>query len=145
MRLDWAIPCGSVTIDDNGNVTETEYLDFDTLEVEAFPSEAEIVVLIRAAGLPEDFLEDADRNVEAHLIGPGMEPLLSIDFELPSLEPGPGYREGWELNAKIPLVLQFTVRAEGTHELDLYIKGKLQPKSVFFQIRPAAKERSAER
>jgi hypothetical protein len=63
-----------------------------------------------------------------------MDPLLSIPFELPHGEPGPDYMPGWELNATVPLVIQFTPHAVGTHSLDLYVNNRVQSCSIFFQI-----------
>lgn len=134
MRLEWAIPCGSVRIENNGRVSAIEDFGFDTLVVDPFPSPVEFVALIRAVGLPGDFAEDADRIVEAYLLGPGMDPLVSIEFEIRSGEPSPDHMAGWEMNAVIPLFIRFTPHAEGTHSLDLYIHGRVQPCSIPLQI-----------
>jgi hypothetical protein len=135
MRLDWAIPCASARIEESGRVSAIEDFGFDTLWVDPFPSEVQFIVVIRAAGLPSDFLDEANRTIETHLLGPGMDALVSIDFELPTAVPGPGYMEGWELNVMVPLVIQFTPRAEGTHMLELYVRGRVQPCSIPLQIR----------
>lgn len=135
MRIDWAIPCGSVHIDEDGRVSAIRDPGFDTLWVDPFPSEVQFIVVLRIAGLPDDFNEEADRTVEAYLLGPGMDPLVSIEFELPAGEPGPDYMEGWELTAMVPLVIQFTPNAEGTHSLDLYLHSRVQNSSLFFHIR----------
>jgi hypothetical protein len=134
MRLEWAIPCGSVRIEDDGRVSAIEDFGFDTIIVDPFPSTIELIVLIRAVGLPDDFAEDADRTVDAFLLGPGMDPLLSLEFEIRSGEPRPGYLEGWEMNAVIPLFIEFTPRAEGTHSLDLYLHGRVQPCTVPLRV-----------
>ncbi len=134
MRIEWAIPCTSATVTDDGRVSGIEDFGFDTIEVDPFPSAVEFIALIRAAGLPDDFREAADRRVDAYLLGPGMDPLLSIPFELPHGEPGPGYKAGWELNATIPLVIQFTPHAVGTHSLELYVHTRHQNRSIFIQI-----------
>lgn len=134
MRLDWAIPCGSVRIEDDGRVSAIEDFGFDTIVVDPFPSPVELIVLIRAVGLPADFAGDADRIVEAYLLGPGMDALVSLDFEIRSGEPSPGYLEGWEMNAVIPLFIEFTPHAEGTHSLELYLHGRVQPCSVPLQV-----------
>lgn len=135
MRLDWAIPCASVRVENDGHVSAIEDFGFDTIWVDPFPSQVEFFLLIRAAGLPRDYANESDRTIEVHLLGPGLDPLLSLDFELPASEPGPNHTEGWELTATIPLLVQFTPRAEGTHSLDLYVHGRLQPCSVPFRIR----------
>jgi hypothetical protein len=135
MRIDWAIPCGGVQIEDDGRVSAINDPGFDTLWVEPFPSEVQFIVLLRIAGLPDDFKEGADRAVEAYLTGPEMDPLISIDFEFPAGEPGPDYMEGWELTRMVPLVIQFTPHAEGTHSLDLYVHSRHQNCSTFFQIK----------
>lgn len=142
MRIDWAIPCGSVQVEDDGEVSAIHGPGFDTLWVDPFPSEVEFIVLLRIAGLPQDFIEEADRGVEAYLLGPGMDPLVSIDFELPAGEPGPDYMEGWELNAMVPLVIQFTPHAEGTHSLDLYVHARHQNCSLFFIVKAGVPPRS---
>jgi hypothetical protein len=135
MRLDWAIPCASARIDDDGRVSAIEDFGFDTLWVDPFPSSVEFIALIRAVGLPEDFAEQADRAVEAYLLGPGMDSLLNLEFELPSGEPDENYMAGWEMYAMIPVLIQFTPNAEGTHSLDFYVHTKVQPCSIPFQIR----------
>jgi len=135
MRIDWAIPCANARIEDDGRVSAIEEFGFDTWYVDPWPSEVEFIVLLRAAGLPEDFAEDADRGIEVYLLGPGMDSLLSIEFELPSGEPGPNHMQGWELNAVIPVLIQFTPRAEGTHMLEFYVHGRVQPTSLPLWIR----------
>src|SRR5438552_3711779 len=135
MRLDWAIPCSNARIEDDGRVSAIEDFGFDTLFVDPFPTQIQFIVLIRAVGLPQDFAEDADRTVEAYLLGPGMDPLLSIQFELPSGERPEGFMEGWEMWAMIPVFIQFTPHAEGTHSLDFYVHGRVQPTSIPLQLR----------
>jgi hypothetical protein len=135
LRLDWAIPCAQAHLGEDGRVTAIEDFGFDTLWVDPFPSGVQFIALIRAAGLPEDFGDDADRTVEAYLLGPGMDSLLSIEFELPSGEPGPDFMEGWEMTTMVPVLIQFTPRAEGTHSLDFYVHARVQPCSIPFQIR----------
>jgi hypothetical protein len=123
-----------VRVEDDGRVSAMEDFGFDTLHLDPFPSPTEFIVLIRAVGLPEDFAEEADRTVEAYLLGPGMDPLVSIEFELPSGEPEEGHMEGWELWAMIPIFIQFTPHAEGTHSVELYAHGRVQPTSIPFHL-----------
>jgi hypothetical protein len=102
------------------------------------------VAFARFAGLAADFAEDADRDVETYLLGPAMGQVVDIGFELPSSEPHPLHPEGWEMNALIPIVVQFTAEEEGAYGLDFYIGGKYQTASFTFRIRvgepPAAEQ-----
>ncbi len=53
--------------------------------------------------------------MEVHLTGPGMETLVNLDFDLPTGEPDADHPEGWEVNAVVPIVLQFTPENEGAY------------------------------
>jgi hypothetical protein len=134
MRLEWAIPCGSATLSDEGRITAVEDFWFDTIWLDPFPPPGplQLVLLVKAAGLPEDFAEDADRSVEAYLYGPGMDVHIAIEFELPSGAPGPEYREGWELTAVFPVVIEFTPRDTGNYSVEFYVSHRVQrrPTSV---------------
>jgi hypothetical protein len=116
MRLDWAIPCVSVRIE-NGIAVSIENACWDFLTVPQVPHAMEFVALARFAGLPADFAEEADRTVEAYLIGPAMGQVVDITFELPSGEPDPTHPEGWEMNAPIKIIVQFTAEEEGAYGL----------------------------
>ncbi len=133
MRLDWAIPCTAVTVD-QAIVTAIENGCFDVISVTGVPCPIEFVALCRFAGLPSDFAEDADRSVEAYLLGPAMGQVVELSFELPSGEPDSTHPEGWEMNAVIPIIVQFTAEAEGAYGLDFYIGGKYQKASFTFRI-----------
>jgi hypothetical protein len=137
LRLDWAIPCIEAEVEDDGRVSAIKDFGFDTLVLDPFPSPTEFIALIRAIGLPHDFAEDADRGVDAYLLGPGMDPLFSIEFELPSGEPHEGMMEGWEMWTMIPVLIRFTPHAEGTHHLDFYVHGRVQPKTIPLMIQAA--------
>jgi hypothetical protein len=70
----------------------------------------EFVALSRFAGLPPDFAEDADRTVEAYLLGPAMGQVVDITFELHSGTPDDTHAEGWEMNVLIPIIVQLRPR-----------------------------------
>jgi hypothetical protein len=135
MRLDWAIPCMSVTME-GPIVRAIENACFDTIWVESLPQAVELIALVRILGQRDEFIEDAPRNMEAQLTGPGMEGLLSIEFELPTGEPDPDHPEGWEVGGIIPILVQVTLRAEGTHMLDFYVNGRYQQgRSIPLRVR----------
>ena len=73
--------------------------------------------------------------MEANLTGPGMEGVANVEFELPTGEPDPGNPEGWEVNALIPILLQFTASSEVTYMVDLYVDGRYQQgRSIPFRV-----------
>jgi hypothetical protein len=134
MRLDWAIPCMSVSFD-AGLITSMEGAAWTELWVPEIPAPIEFVALLRAVGMPEEFAEDAQRDMEARLSGPGMEELVAVPFELPSGERGPDHPAGWEGNALVPLVVQFTAQQAGTYTVDFYLNGRYQQgRSIPFRI-----------
>jgi hypothetical protein len=135
MRLDWTIPCMGVSLE-NAVITRLERAGWDELHVESLPAEIEFIVLVRLLGQPEEFAEGTDHTMEANLTGPGMEGVANVVFNLPSSEPGPDHPEGWEMNALIPIVLQFTANSEGTYMVDLYVDGRYQQgRSIPFRVR----------
>jgi hypothetical protein len=137
MRLDWTIPCMGVSLE-NAVITRLEGAGWDELHVEGLPAEIEFIVLARLLGQPEEYAEEG-HTMEANLTGPGMEGVANVVFDLPTSEPGPDHPEGWEMNALIPIVLQFTANSEGTYMVDLYINGRYQQgRSIPFRIRAAA-------
>jgi hypothetical protein len=120
MRLDWVIPCTAVVFHENGGVT-IEGAGFDCLQVDALPQRITLTVLLRVAGLPDDFTEDASRTIEVYMTGPGMENLAALDFEVSAGEPGPDSKPGWELWQFVPLAIAVTVQREGAHMIDVYL------------------------
>jgi hypothetical protein len=134
----WAIPCTHVTLQDG--IAAIEGGCFDLLGAPSLPAPIEFIAFARVLGMPEEFTEEADRDVEVYLTGPGMEPLVSLQFEVPTSEPGPDHAEGWEMNAMIPIVIQFTAQAEGAHMIDFYVNGRVQRCPIPFRVlvQPAA-------
>ena len=92
--------------------------------VQGLPTRINLTVLLKAVGLPADFLEDAPRNVEVYLLGPGLEAVTSLNFDIPHGEPGDDYEEGWETWSYVPLALRFTVTQAGHHMIDIYLNGR---------------------
>jgi hypothetical protein len=135
MRLDWAIPCVSVTME-GPIVRAIENACFDTIWVRSLPQAVQFIALVRVLGQRDEFREDAPRTMAAQLTGPGMEGLMSIEFELPTGEPNPDHPEGWEVGAVFPIVLQVTLQAEGTHMLDFYLNSRYQQgRSIPLRVR----------
>jgi hypothetical protein len=133
MRLDWAIPCMGCGIE-NGVIVRIENAAWDILWVPESPASLEFIVLIRLLGQPEEFAEGG-HTMEALLTGPGMEGVAQVEFEVPTGEPDPIHPEGWEVNAVIPVLVQFTANAEGTYMVDLYVDGRYQQgRSIPFRV-----------
>jgi hypothetical protein len=132
MRFEWAIPCMRVNLTDG--IAGVEGACFDVIEAPSLPMPVEFIAFVRVLGLPEEFAEEADRSVEVYLTGPGMEPLISLQFEVATGEPGPEHPAGWEMNAMIPIVIQFTAQAEGAHMIDFYVNGRVQRCPIAFRV-----------
>jgi hypothetical protein len=127
----------SVSIE-NGVIARLENACWDELALPHVPAQLEFIALLRLLGQPEDFAEDARRDIEAYLTGPGMEHLASIEFEVPSWAPSPEHPEGWEMNMPLAVIVQFTAQAEGTHVLDFYVNCRHENHySVPFRIKIA--------
>lgn len=124
MRVDWAIPCSSFSLD-NG-LLSLDGADFNRLEVASLPAPLEFIAALKIIGLHEDFAEAADKEIEAHLLGPDMTSLTSMEFEAPEIEPAANHPEGWLVGVVLPVVVQFTAYSEGGHSLDFYVKGRYQ-------------------
>src|SRR5436305_8933376 len=124
LRFEWAIPCMRVDLRDG--IATVDGACFDSLEVPSLPAPVEFIAFVRVLGLPEELTEDADREVEVYLTGPGMEGLVSLQFDVPVSEPGPMHAAGWEMNIMIPIVVQFTAQAERAHMIDFYVNGRVQ-------------------
>ena len=143
MRLEWAIPCLSVSLQDN-LVARIETACFDQLGVPALPAPIEFIVLVRALGQREEFMEGADRTVKLDLKGPALEDIISVEFELPSGDPAAEHPSGWEMNAIVPIVVQFTAEDEGAYLITFEIGGRVQRCSVPFRITTPADSTPAE-
>ena len=133
MRLEWAIPCLSVSLQE-GLVARVEHACFDQLGVSELPAPIEFIVLVRVLGQVEEFRENAPRDLKIDLKGPVMEELVSVELELPSSDPSPEHPEGWEMNAHIPIVVQFTAEDEGTYTITFEVNEHLQRCSVAFRV-----------
>lgn len=90
------------------------------------PAPIGFIVALRLAGLPGDFTEEADKQIEANLLGPGMTLLESLEFEAPVFGPAPGHPAGWEIARLLPLAIRFVAQAEGSHSIDFYVNGRYQ-------------------
>lgn len=91
-------------------------------------------MLIRVVGLREDFMPSADRTIGVMLSGPGLEELLSLEFEARSGEPRADHPEGWEVNTMLPVLIQFTAQDEGTHSIDFSVNRRLQACPIPFRV-----------
>ena len=135
MRIEWAIPCESVTVDDDDHVAAIHNFGFDAVLVRSVPAEIDFVVVCRFVGRPEDFTEEATRSVEVILTGPRTEVLMETTLEVRSGEASRDRPEGWEIYTVIPLLIEFTAHAEGAHVLDFYVSGRLQRCSIPLLVR----------
>ncbi len=126
MRLDWVIPCTAVDFRDDGGA-DIEGAGFDAIVVETLPQRVDLTLLLRMAGLPDDFTEGAPRGIEVYVTGPGLESLAALDFEVPTGEPGPESEPGWESWLFVPLAIGVTIQREGAHMIDLYLASDGRP------------------
>jgi hypothetical protein len=109
---------------------------WDVLWTAELPSAMEFITLVRVLGQPDEFDSEANHTMEANLTGPGMEGVAQVEFDLPTGEADPTHPEGWEVNALIPILMQFTARNEGTYMLDLYVDGRYQKgRSLPFRVK----------
>jgi hypothetical protein len=139
MRIEWAIPCESVTVGDDDHVSAIHNFGFDAVLVRSVPAEVDFVVVCRFVGRPEDFTEEVDRNVEVVLTGPGTEVLMEKTLEVRPGEASPDHPEGWEIYTVVPLLIEFTAHVEGAYVLDFYVSGRLQRCSIPLLVRVSAR------
>jgi hypothetical protein len=92
--------------------------------VASFPEDVELQAVVRFSGLEADFHEDADRSVEANLVGPGGGLLVALDFEIPAGRADPLHQPGWEATFTMRLEIEFTAEQEGGHMLEFYVGGR---------------------
>jgi hypothetical protein len=123
MRVEWAIPCMGLSIE-GGIIQRIENTGWDKLATPSLPAPLRFIVLIRAVGLREDFEEAADRRMSAQLAGPGLDELLTLDFEIPTGAPDEDHPEGWEVNANVPVVIEFTPEEAGAYTLTLNLRDR---------------------
>jgi hypothetical protein len=107
-----------------GVAQRIENASWDMLTVPQLPQQIQFIALTRFVGLPEDFAEEADRRVRAELAGPGMDELVAVEFEVPGGEPTPDHPEGWEMNAQVPVVVEFTAEEPGPYTLTFYLNDR---------------------
>jgi hypothetical protein len=138
MRIEWAIPCESVTVDVDDHVSAIHNFGFDAVWVPSVPAEIDFVVVFRFVGQREDFTEEADRRIEVILTGPRTEVLMETTLEIRPGEASPDHPEGWEIYTVIPLLVEFTAHAEGAHVLNFYLSGRLQRCSIPLLVRVSA-------
>jgi hypothetical protein len=131
-------------------VAELREFGFDTIWVDSLPTPAQVefIVAVLVMGLPQDFVQDAQRDAEVYLIGPGPDPLdkaealIAMQFEIRTGEPNSEAVEGWEIRTVLPLVIRFTPRVEGHHLMEFYVNGRAQ--RCFIPLRVRLKEPSSQ-
>lgn len=124
MRVEWAIPCITAGMQDGLLVIQGGA--FNRLGVKTLPSEIGFIVTLRLAGHREEFLEDAPRTMEAHLLGPNLGQIQKLEFQVPTSEVSEEHPEGWELATNLFVAVRFLAEEEGAYSLDFYVNGKLQ-------------------
>lgn len=124
MRIEWTIPCTTVTIREG--LLTLENGDFNRLALPELPGDVGFIVATKFQGLPEDFTEDADRRVEVVLASPAMGVIDTLEFDAPTFEPSDEHPEGWMVSRVLPVAIRFTAEAEGAHSIDFYVRGRYQ-------------------
>ena len=109
---------------------------FNRISPNKLPSEVAFIIALRLTGQPEDFTEEAERMLRAHLLGPGMTELEDLEFEGPTVETVPeDHPAGWELALTYPVMVRFEALEARAHTIDFYVNGKLQAgRSVAFWV-----------
>jgi hypothetical protein len=105
------------------------------------------LIALRLIGEPEDFTEDAQRMIRAPLLGPDMEQITELEFEVPPAAPElhPDHPPGWERSLNLPLGVQYMAEQEGRHSIDFYVNENLQAgRSVAVWVAEQAQEPPAE-
>jgi hypothetical protein len=125
--VEYAIPCIGVQQQPNG-LWNLVGASITRVEIKSLPGPVRLVLALRLAGEPEDFVEEAPRMIRAPLLGPDMELIDELEFEVPHSGPELHalHPPGWERNANLPIGLQFMAEAEGRYSLDFYVNGNLQ-------------------
>lgn len=105
----------------------------DAVFVPEFPAPVTLIALARfAAGLVE---VGSEAHIEAHMLGPGMDAVASLEFGLTLGDPNPLHPEGWEMTMLLPLVIEFTAEQDGAHGLELRIDNKVQRDVIWWYVR----------
>jgi hypothetical protein len=126
LRVDWVIPCRFVEVT-NGLATIVG-AGIDTFTVPQLPSPVGMSLALRICGLPDT----AQHDLEIDILGPSMESIqepLKTQF---SMTPQPGNVAGWEVQALLPIVLQFEAPDDGTYTLNVSVDGA--SRSIPFRV-----------
>ncbi|MGZ4333880.1 MAG: DUF6941 family protein [Gaiellaceae bacterium] len=127
MRVEWAIPCLGVQQQPDG-LLNLAGASFTRIAVRQLPGQVRFIIALRLIGEPEDFAEDASRMIRAPLLGPDMEPITELEFEVPHAGPElhADHPPGWERSLNLPLGVQYMAEQEGRHSIDFYVNEKFQ-------------------
>ncbi len=132
MRVQWALACQEIETDESA-LAHARGIGVDAVFVPELPATVTLIALARiAAGLDEI---DKPAHFEAHMLGPGMDAVASLEFDLTLGDPSPIHPEGWEMTTLMPLVVEFTAESEGAHGLELRIDNKVQRDVVWWYVR----------
>jgi hypothetical protein len=124
VRIQWAVPCRGIDVSDaEPGIVNLRGAGIDLLLIPSLPHPVGVIVACRFAMPVHDAGSTVD--LEAHLLGPGMTLLESIETQINIGEPGANHPEGWEMTAIAPLIMQFTAVAEGAHGLEIRLDDKL--------------------
>jgi hypothetical protein len=127
LRLLWAVPCRSATIGPGG--ADIEGAGVNNVWVPSLPAELSFTILLGLGSVPEY----PEGELELHLLGPGLDPLQSLDTTI-AAAPTPDWEEGSEIVGLVPVVLRFDANNPGNHSVEIYIDGKHR-QSIFFVVR----------
>jgi len=126
LRVDWAIPCLHLEQQPNGLLALRDAC-FNRLGVQELPTELRFIVALRLAGQPEDFFEDSQRALRAHLLDPNMEEIINMEFEAPVVsDPPENHPAGWEVALTYPVVVNFQATEVGSYSIDFYVNDRFQ-------------------
>jgi hypothetical protein len=131
MRVQWALACQALELD--GALAHVTGAGVDAVFPPELPARISLVALARIAARIDEAGTPA--HIEAHLLGPGMDAVASLEFDLTMDEPNPQHPEGWEMTVFMPLVIDFEAVDEGAHGLEIRINDKLQRDVIWWVVR----------
>jgi hypothetical protein len=119
LRVDWAIPCRYVEVNDG--LATIVGAGVDTFWVPEMPAAVGVLIAIRIVGSPEEMAPGVEHNLVVRVLDPGMEEISRIEGRGGASGTNPLAQEGFEQASIIPTMQQFEVPAEGNYTIEIRI------------------------
>lgn len=121
MRVDWAIPCRYVEINDG--LATIIGAGIDTFTVLELPVDLQVLLAVRLVGPSVDFQPDRQHELVGRVLDTQMNEISQLTSTFNAL-PNPTHLAGWEQATIFGVVHQFRADTAGAYTIDLAVDGQ---------------------